>query len=101
MAVLFRLVIAWALFGCGRLMAGPSINRYGISITRFGALPNSNEDATPAVRQALAFIRKHPVKRLSFPAGRYDFYPAYASEKYVFSSNNDEGLKRIVFLQRF
>jgi len=69
-----------------------------ISIEQFGAVRDSEQDATPAVRKALAYIRHHPVSRLLFPRGRYDFYPELAPEKYVFTSNNDEGLRRIVFL---
>lgn len=33
-----------------------------------------------------------------FPAGRYDFWPDRAAEKYVYASNNDSALKRIAFL---
>ena len=69
-----------------------------ISIEKFGVTKDEGQDATPAVRKALAYIRHHPVSRLIFPKGRYDFYPELASEKYVFTSNNDDGLKRIVFL---
>ncbi len=59
-------------------------------------------DATRAVRflfqNDLAEKSTDAVKRVVFPKGRYDFYPDYANERYVFVSNNDEGLKRIVFL---
>ncbi len=69
-----------------------------ISIESFGAVKGGGQDATPVVRKALAYIKHHPVSRLIFPRGRYDFYPDLASEKYIFTSNNDEGLKRIAFL---
>ncbi len=62
-------------------------------ITSFGAHAGDGSDTTPAVREAL---RTKP-KKLVFPKGRYDFYPSYALEKYLFISNNDEGLKRIGF----
>ena len=35
---------------------------------------------------------------LTFGPGRYDFWPDSAAERYLFVSNNDEGLKRIAFL---
>lgn len=55
------------------------------------------EDITPAVYQALKECRKIKAKKLIFPKGKYEFWPTLASEKYIFTSNNDEGLKRIVF----
>lgn len=53
-------------------------------------------DYTPSVRTALA---NHPHGKvvLEFGPGRYDFYPETASEEYLRISNNDNGLKRIVF----
>lgn len=38
------------------------------------------------------------VKTIAFEKERYDFHPDYAQEKYLFVSNNDEGLKRIACL---
>ena len=64
-----------------------------VDIKAFGARAGDGSDSSPAVRAAL---RSKP-KKLVFPKGRYDFYPTYALEKYLFISNNDEGLKRIAF----
>lgn len=85
-------IIIFLLFYSGALSAQT------ISIEKFGAAGNDGQDATTAVRKALAYIKHHPVSRLIFPKGRYDFYPGLASEKYVYTTNNDDGLKRIVFL---
>ena len=52
-------------------------------------------DFTPLVREAL---ESKDCAGLRFAGGRYDFHPDRAEEKYLFISNNDEGLKRIVFL---
>lgn len=60
--------------------------------THFDPIPN--RDFTPLVREAL---RDPACRRLVFRPGRYDFRPDFAEERYVFPSNNDEGLKRIAF----
>lgn len=53
-------------------------------------------DCTPLVRRIIA---SHPEGNLTmeFQPGRYDFYPEEASEEYLSISNNDNGLKRIIF----
>jgi hypothetical protein len=38
------------------------------------------------------------INRISLTQGRYDFYPDSVGERYMFVCNNDEGLKRVVFL---
>lgn len=62
---------------------------------------NKNEDgivdATPLVRQALAECLRTGDRSIEFEHGRYDFFPDRATEKFLFISNNDDGLKRIVF----
>ncbi len=67
-----------------------------IDMAAFGAKADGS-DTTPSVRAALAKVRSGKVTKLTFPPGRYDFHPERASEKYLFVSNNDEGLKRIAF----
>ena len=68
-----------------------------LNITAFGALADGR-DTTPCVRAALKEIRHgKTAAKLVFPPGRYDFWPEQAEEKYLFISNNDEGLKRIAF----
>jgi hypothetical protein len=69
----------------------------GLNITAFGARPDGS-DTTPSVRAALEQVRQGNVDKLVFPPGRYDFWPDQAEEKYLFISNNDEGLKRIAFM---
>lgn len=68
-----------------------------LSILDFGARPDSGEDATPAIRQALETCKEKGIKRLVFSPGRYDFWPDRAAEAFCFVSNNDPGLKRIGF----
>ena len=57
----------------------------------------AGEDATPGVRAILDRCREEGIHRLKIAPGRYDFWPDWAVEKYLFVSNNGEGLKRIAF----
>ena len=68
-----------------------------VDITDFCAKAGDHSDTTPAVIAALAKCRATRAVKLVFPAGRYDFWPDRAAERYCFVSNNDEGLKRIAF----
>ena len=68
-----------------------------VSVADFGARPDAGVDAAPAVRAALEQCRKTQADTLIFPPGRYDFWPDRAEEKYLFITNNDEGLRRIAF----
>ncbi len=56
--------------------------------------PETGTDYTPLVRRAL---QEPECGGLHFAPGRYDFHSHLATEQYLFVSNNDEGLKRIVF----
>lgn len=69
-----------------------------VEISDFGMKAGDGQDATPAVRRALEQCRASKARSLAFGPGRYDFWPERAVERYGFVSNNDEGLKRIVFL---
>lgn len=68
-----------------------------LSVADFGARPDDFSDSTPAVAAALKACREQGARTLTFAPGRYDFYPEKAGERYLFVSNNDEGLKRIAF----
>lgn len=54
-------------------------------------------DATPAVYEAIKHCKNSKAEKLIFPKGRYEFWPDYATEKFIFVSNNSEGLKRFAF----
>ncbi len=57
----------------------------------------NGEDATPAVYEAIKHCKNVNAEKLIFPKGRYEFWPSYATEKFIFVSNNSEGLKRFAF----
>ena len=63
----------------------------------FAGPANTGADAMPALREALEELSRRGGGRIEFSPGRYDFWPDRAFEKYLFVSNNDEGLKRIAF----
>lgn len=67
-----------------------------LDMAAFGAKADGS-DTTPSVRAALDEARRSKATKLTFPPGRYDFWPENATEQYLFISNNDEGLKRIAF----
>ncbi len=67
-----------------------------VSITDFGGKAG-DADCTPAVIKALGACKKHKSTELVFPKGTYHFYGDFGIDKYCFISNNDEGLKRIIF----
>lgn len=59
--------------------------------------PTNGEDMTLYVRNALIECRKNGISKIRFEKGTYQFNQDLATEKYVFTCNNDEGLKRIAF----
>lgn len=62
-------------------------------------IPSDTEitDHTPYFRAALDKCREMKASRLTISEGVYHFRPDKAYERYVFMSNNDEGLKRLLF----
>ncbi|MCX6937955.1 MAG: right-handed parallel beta-helix repeat-containing protein, partial [Verrucomicrobia bacterium] len=68
-----------------------------LSAADYGLKPDSGKDAAPGISAALRAARKTGATRLVFAPGRYDIWPDAAFEKFLFVSNNDEGLKRIAF----
>ncbi|MCX6327023.1 MAG: right-handed parallel beta-helix repeat-containing protein [Bacteroidia bacterium] len=67
-----------------------------INIGDFGVI-SGNDDATPGLQKALEACKQCEKPTLIFPKGVYHFYPDFGVDKYCFISNNDEGLKRIIF----
>jgi len=56
-----------------------------------------SKDATSAVREAVMQANMHANTVINFEPGTYNFYPDKAQEKYLFISNHDDHLTRIVF----
>lgn len=67
-----------------------------VNVQDFGVIPGGR-DCTRGLKKALEACKGASAVCLLFPRGRYDFHPVFAEESYLFISNNDEGLKRIVF----
>ena len=68
-----------------------------VSAADFGAKPDNGSDTTPAVRAALSQCVKTHARKLIFAPGRYDFWPDYAEDEFLFITNNDPGLRRVAF----
>lgn len=61
------------------------------------SLKSSTYDATYDIIRALEKCKEVKANKLIIPEGTYRATPNYASEKYVFVSNNDAGLKAFLF----
>ncbi|PKQ61326.1 alpha-galactosidase [Labilibaculum filiforme] len=59
-------------------------------------LKATDQDMTPILREVLENISDLEVK-IVFEKGTYRFNPDYATEKYCFITNHNNGLKRIIF----
>jgi hypothetical protein len=79
------------------LVLDPSISETRLKSIPFPVPPDTGADVTPALREVLTELAKQGGGRIEFAPGRYDFRLDRAIEKYLFVSNNDEGLKRIAF----
>lgn len=58
-----------------------------IDVTNYGANPDSFDDATPGIQRALLECQTDSHSILSFPKGRYDFWPDEAEENVYYISN--------------
>ena len=79
------------------LVLASSISETRSKSIPFPVPPDTGADVTPALREVLTEIAKQGGGRIEFSPGQYDFRTDRAIEKYLFVSNNDEGLKRIAF----
>ena len=57
----------------------------------------SGNEITLALHKAIDYCKEVQASKLIIPYGQYDILPDYAFERYVWVSNNDEGLKRFAF----
>lgn len=59
-----------------------------IDVTSYGAKPDSFDDATESVGKAIAASKIQEKTVISFPKGRYDFWPDKAVETHYYISNS-------------
>lgn len=74
-----------------------SINLFSQAKTVFVKACANGIDATPYIVEAVNKCKRIKATKLVFEKGTYLCKPDFAPEKYVFTSNNDEGLKRFAF----
>jgi len=67
-----------------------------VNVASYG-VTSSGKDCTSGLIKALEVCKKIGNAELVFPKGEYHFYPDFGIDHYCFISNNDEGLKRIIF----
>lgn len=79
------------------LMVMPPCMAREFHVKDFGVVPGA-QDCTPGVIECLNTCKGEEESTLVFEKGTYHFYPDFGTDKYCFVSNNDEGLKRVVFL---
>ena len=58
-----------------------------IDVTAFGAKPNSFKDAVPCIQKAIARAKGESNSVISFPKGRYDFWPDSAAKCAYYITN--------------
>lgn len=90
-----RIILSSILFFFSMLIYGQET----VCVSSFGLKPNSRENATPYVRKAIEACRSKENVILSFPVGRYDFWPQHCIEKEYYESNTtDNNPKRLAML---
>ena len=67
-----------------------------VSVSSFGVMPNSPQDATPGVNRAITSVKSLSRPVLIFPKGRYEFWPENAPHRKYFISNHDPVESRAV-----
>lgn len=67
-----------------------------VKASDFGVVPGEF-DGTPGLMACLAACNPNENTIILFDKGTYHFYPDFGKDKYCFVSNNDEGLKRVIF----
>jgi hypothetical protein len=74
-----------------------------VSVADFGLKPDTRENAVPYVQKALERCKANGISTLSFPKGRYDFWPHRCIERDYFESNtSDINPKRLaILIERF
>jgi hypothetical protein len=74
-----------------------------VSVADFGLNPGTRKNAVPYIRKALEHCKTNGISTLTFPAGRYDFWPHHSIEKDYFESNTtDNNPKRLaIMIERF
>lgn len=88
-----RCFLGMCMFFCAGMINASHV----VYMKDYGVFPSATIDATPGVVHALAECIREPNSVLVFEKGEYHFWGDKAYEKYCFTSNSDEGLKRIIF----
>jgi hypothetical protein len=92
------IVILTTVYSCSKNKTVETSSKKEILYLKdYGAIADDGIDDVQAIKRALADCKAIGAKKLIFEKGQYDFFPTFAGERYLYISNNDEGLKRIAF----
>jgi hypothetical protein len=83
------------------IVAGVSVQAAAttVSVADFGLKPDTRENAVPYVRKAIDHCKANGVAVLTFPRGRYDFWPHHCIEREYFeAATQDVNPKRLAIL---
>lgn len=70
-----------------------------IFVADYGLLPNTRENAIPVINRVMTIAKEKQNVVVSFPEGRYDFWPHHCIERTYYESNNyDINPKRLAIL---
>ncbi|MBB5061927.1 right-handed parallel beta-helix repeat-containing protein [Granulicella mallensis] len=69
-----------------------------VDVSTFGAEPDTGKNSTSEVARAIAFAIKNHRSLVTFPRGRYDFWPEEAVKRRLFISNHDDVEERSVVM---
>jgi hypothetical protein len=70
-----------------------------VSVADFGLKPDTRENAVPYVQKALEYCKANNIAELTFPRGRYDFWPHNCIEREYFElATEDVNPKRLAIL---
>lgn len=86
-----------ALFLILMIPWGTMAGKRQINMADLGVTPQT-PDCTPAIVKCLQECKDDKNITMLFEKGTYHFFPDFGKDKYCFVSNNDEGLKRTIFL---
>ena len=81
------------------IVVASTVAAQSVSVAKFGLKPDTRENAVPYVQKALEYCKTNNIAELTFPRGRYDFWPHRCIEReYYELATQDVNPKRLAIL---
>jgi hypothetical protein len=91
-----RGLLAAVVMGCAGWRS--AVEAQTLDAGKAGVRPNLKEDSTPGIVQLIAKAKGMKSPTIVFAPGRYDFWPAKATQRHYFISNHDSpDMRAVVF----